>query len=292
MLRNFQKHKKKTIHFRTDRRVTIIAGRNGAGKSAVVRALRWLFLCDGSDGLRQHGAEYVKVLARFEGDRSAARKIGKERYYQVDDQKIVATGRSVPEAVCHLSGLSPLNFQVQHDGLFWVSSSAGMIGKEVGRLSGIQPIVKAMDIARGELRELKAKVKFHTEASDESQTYLEDTKWVDEALFSMQEQEQIEVELRELTNKIAIITQKVSTVRKFTISGMSEDELRGMSEAAHQMSEAFQQLLKRDTEVRQVCQRHLNLQKEVERDRSILEQLRDSSRSIKTCPACRQVYSQ
>jgi hypothetical protein len=230
-------------------------------------------------------------VARFEGH-TAIRKIAKERYYKVDGETIVATGRNVPEAVSRLSGLSALNFQVQHEGLFWVSSSAGMIGKEVGRLSGIQPIMKAMEIARTELRDVKSKINAHTEVSDECQSYLEQTKWADEALSALKDQDEIEAELEALQSRVFAVRGKLGKIRRLTISGVSEDELQKMSEAARTSGRDLQVLIDRIRKVREACQRVASLQRDLEKQSRALEALQESFRSIKSCPVCRKPFSQ
>ncbi len=150
-LRNFQCHKKLALVITPG--VTVITGRSDAGKSAVLRAIRWLCLNrpNGSSMLR-HGADAVRVsldLTDLDGVTKyrVERRRGKGgNLYVLDGTELKAFGAEPPDVVSRGLNVGPDNFQRQHDPLFWLSLSPGELAKRLNAMTGFD---KADEVKAG-----------------------------------------------------------------------------------------------------------------------------------------------
>jgi len=157
-IENFQSHTKTTITPAPDGQLTVITGPSDAGKTVVLRALRWLFFNEpqGSDFIRV-GASFARVTVELESGHTVIR----ERTKATNRYKIISPGdpephvfegfgSSVPLEVQELTGVRPvkigdlelnLNLAEQLDGPFLGRSiSAGARAKVLGKLGGTEEI--------------------------------------------------------------------------------------------------------------------------------------------------------
>lgn len=132
-IKNFQTHENLRIDF--DPLITTVIGPSDRGKSAVIRALRWLATNrpGGSEFIR-YGTETVKVTLKIDG-RKIRRTKGKARNsYHLDGAPLVAFGSDVPRDVAKLLNFGEINCQQQHDPPFWFAASAGEVSKRLNEI--------------------------------------------------------------------------------------------------------------------------------------------------------------
>ncbi|MGD9663415.1 MAG: AAA family ATPase [Porticoccaceae bacterium] len=157
-IENFQSHVKTIIVPATNGQLTVITGPSDAGKTVILRALRWLLFNEpqGTDFIRV-GASFARVTVELESGHTVIR----ERTKSTNRYKIVAPettepqvfegfGSSVPLEVQELTGVRPvkigdlelnLNLAEQLDGPFLGRSiSAGARAKVLGKLAGTEEI--------------------------------------------------------------------------------------------------------------------------------------------------------
>lgn len=153
-LQNFQTHSKLVLTF--DERITTIVGKSDVGKSAIVRALEWVFLNRPSgDAFIKDGKQFARVRAYVDGH-TITRKKGKQNLYIVDGQELKAFGSKVPEPVEDILHISELNFQRQHDSVFWLSQSPGQVSRELNRIINLEVIDSSLAEAGRRMRESKS----------------------------------------------------------------------------------------------------------------------------------------
>ena len=118
-IKNFQKHKSIDIEF--DEHVTSIVGPSDTGKSALIRALKWV--CsnkpNGNDFIRQ-GSKKCSVRVEVNGHK-ITRSRGAENTYHLDKEVFHAFGNNVPKEIEHVLRMDEINFQGQHDSPFWLN---------------------------------------------------------------------------------------------------------------------------------------------------------------------------
>lgn len=156
-LTNFQSHERTEIQPAPPGGLTVIVGPSGHGKTAILRALRWL-LYNQPQGLSfmRKGAQTVQVTAELtSGVVTRRRTAGTNQYITVTDEKgrqvFEGFGTDVPLEIQQLTGVKPVriadltlqpNLARQLDGPFLgeESTSAGTRAKVLGRIAGIDEV--------------------------------------------------------------------------------------------------------------------------------------------------------
>ena len=167
-LSNFQSHNDSTFEFHPG--INVITGQSDSGKTAVVRALRWVaFNQPRGKGFISHWASESNVIISVDGER-IERAVGKsDNYYRwVDGSLFKAFGSSVPEEIQKLLNLNDINLQLQLDAPFLLSESAGGVARhwnDVANLdvidlatSNVNKMAKSLERNISELKERKDKI--------------------------------------------------------------------------------------------------------------------------------------
>lgn len=141
LIQNFQAHSKLRVTF--SKTVTCIVGPSDVGKSAIIRALRWV--CHNmptGDAFIQHGTKGASVQLIVDGRKLARRRSanGTTNTYSLDNQTFKAFGRDVPEPVAQLVNMSDLCWQDQHAGPYWFSETAGEISRQLNAIVNLDII--------------------------------------------------------------------------------------------------------------------------------------------------------
>lgn len=155
LLRNFQKHKKLEIVFSP--RINTICGPTDCGKSALLRALRWICFNDwqGKDFIRE-GAERAKVVLTVSHRKELyviTRIKGKENLYFLGEDEFKSFATTVPDEISQLLRLNENNFQGQHDAPFWFSQTAGEVSRRLNAVVDLTIIDNTLAAAASRLRQ-------------------------------------------------------------------------------------------------------------------------------------------
>lgn len=136
---NFQSHEKTLIEFAP---ITTIKGPTDAGKSAIIRALRWICLNDlAGDEFVKEGERKAQIILRFRHDKKvfeavrtkAIASVGTNTY-ELDGNEYKSFSTSVPADIAALFRVSEINFQSQHDSPFWFSETAGEVSRRLNSI--------------------------------------------------------------------------------------------------------------------------------------------------------------
>lgn len=134
-IQNFQTHGKTRITF--DPGITCIVGPSDVGKSAVLRALRWVCTNEpGGDAFISHGAKGATVRLAVDGQTITRRRSpgGTVNEYHLNDQEFKAFGRGIPEPIQALLSLGPVCWQGQHDAPYWFADTAGEVSRQLNSI--------------------------------------------------------------------------------------------------------------------------------------------------------------
>lgn len=173
-LYNFQAHTRRLLRF--DPRITTIRGRTDVGKSAILRALRWLALNDtGGEEFVAWGAEEAVAIVELEdgagGQAKIVRRKGRENVYKLDGQVFKAFGAGkVPDPVAAVLALSEINFQRQHDKPFWLDDPAGEVSRQLNKVIDLSVIDTAMSNAAKMVRTARERVTVSESRLEEKRT--------------------------------------------------------------------------------------------------------------------------
>lgn len=153
-VRNFQRHKKRAI--RLDPQITTLVGRSDAGKSSLLRAVKWVATNRASRNAVRKGASWAKAVLGIDGRRISRTKGKGKNAYALDGKTFGAIGTNVPGEIADLLNLGIENFGGQHASPFWFSLTAGQLAKELNRIVNLDLIDRTLAAIAAGLRGAKS----------------------------------------------------------------------------------------------------------------------------------------
>lgn len=158
-IENFQAHLKTKVTVAPNGQLTVLTGPSDAGKTATIRALRWVLynIPQGTDFIR-HGASFARVTVEYASGHKVIRERSRSSYNRykiivpgIDKPEVYeGFGNNVPLEVQQVTGVVPvtigdmefnLNISEQLDGPFLGKSvSSGARAKVLGKLAGTEEV--------------------------------------------------------------------------------------------------------------------------------------------------------
>jgi DNA repair protein SbcC/Rad50 len=138
-LQNFQNHEDTEVQFAPG--VNIIVGKSDSGKSAIIRALRWVI--DNKpqgDGFRSHWGGDTQVSLFVEDNEIRRLRTASKNEYHLKDMVFKAMGNSLPEEITDAISMDSVNSQFQIDLPFLFSESPGEVARYFNRIAGLDKI--------------------------------------------------------------------------------------------------------------------------------------------------------
>jgi len=177
-IQNFQVHEETKV--RLSPKVTTIVGPTDVGKSAIVRALKWLcFNRPSGQAFLRRGKKWIRVSAKVDGKVLLREKGKGKNEYRVDKRKLKAIGTQVPRDVGDVLKVSPtINFQNQLDAPFWLSLTPGQVSKELNSVVDLGVIDRALKNVNTKLRKVKVRLSISQERLDEAKGRVRELQWV------------------------------------------------------------------------------------------------------------------
>jgi exonuclease SbcC len=166
-IKNFQSHRDTTLELASG--VNVIAGSTDAGKSAIIRAMRWVFenrpLGSAYMSTFAGKGEQTEVTINLAGGGFVTRRKGNgfNGYvvgeYGKWEKEFDAVKTDVPQTVKDLFPLADYNVRSQHDGPYLIADSPPKVSKELSDLVGIGIIDKAVGVANTTSKRIGGEVK-------------------------------------------------------------------------------------------------------------------------------------
>jgi exonuclease SbcC len=215
---NFQSHQHTELEF--SERFNIISGPSDHGKSAIIRAIKWVFYNEprGTDFIR-HGTSTAKVTCQMSNGCTIVRERSQSKnryiltYPDGREMAFESFGNEIPEEVVRAHGIpkvqldsdlgASLNIGEQLQGPFLLSETGAVRAKAIGRLSGLHIIDKAirncnvdirresqsMERTKKEIEEVEVNLKEYSRLEDIKERLDESEKLINrlEALISRRE---------------------------------------------------------------------------------------------------------
>lgn len=292
-IRNFQKHKKLEIDF--DGQITTICGRSDAGKSAIIRALKWVCTNKPSgDAFIRHGQEGVLVSLQVDGH-TVSRQRGKGvNSYSLDGQEYHALGQGgIPEEISNLLNINPsLNFQNQMDAPFWFMLSPGEVSKQINQIINLELIDKTLASIASQLRKAKASVSVCEERLEETKKRVSELAWSKEADKELQGLEALYKDIQDRNAYVALgrdISSEVSRLRS------EKDRLSGVSTEGKEVVRLAEELLRKQENLEELKGLVDGIKKHQDSLTRYKEELRELEARLSEemdgkCPLCKQEW--
>lgn len=216
VLKNFQCHRTLALEF--DPRITCLVGPTDSGKSAVVRALRWVCLnklAGNAEDYIRWGKDGTGVVLTLDGGRRIVRRRLKgkgkgENTYHLDGGAYKAFRDGVPQEIDLLLAVDADTFQRQLDAQFWLTDSAGQVAKNLNSIVNLEVMDEAQARANKLLRDAKSREEVSRERLSRARAERKELLWVVEADRLLSNLEQID---KRLSVKRSTVAQAGQTVR-------------------------------------------------------------------------------
>lgn len=207
-LSNFQSHKRSSLEF--DPGVNVIIGPSDSGKTAVIRALRWLVWNRPlGDAMRSTwgGSTHVRITTE-EGIVTRLKNNTEQGYVLKIGDKVKshfnAVRTDVPKEISDILNLNEINLQQQLDSPFLLTDSSGEVAKHFNKVAHLDQIDSGLKNVQSWLNEIARTI---TSDEQREQQLIEELKE-----FKDLDKFEIEVEIleRQQTSMITLINQKRS----------------------------------------------------------------------------------
>ena len=180
IIQNFQAHNHLEIDLGP--KITTIVGPSDAGKSAVLRSIKWNMMnFPRGDGFIKDGEKVALVTVEGDNRRVTRARGGSENLYMLDDQEFKAFGNDVPEEIEQFLNVTELNFQGQHDPPFWFSETAGEVSRQLNQIVDLGMIDSSLRGIESILRKSRTEKEILEEKRGELKKRGESLKWTKKA---------------------------------------------------------------------------------------------------------------
>ena len=210
----FQSHKNTTIQF--DKGVNVVIGTNDSGKSAIFRALAWVFqnrpLGEAFKNWSLAKKDSVTVGIQFDdGWIIKERKDGKNLYETENTPKpIEALKTDLPEEVTSVTKISEINIQGQHERHFLLHDSPGEVARKFNEIVGLDIIDKVFKYLSSKINDCKRQDTNYNNEINELQQQIAERAFLDEIQpivkkldTDVEKQEIVEIQARKLRNFVS-----------------------------------------------------------------------------------------
>lgn len=196
---NFQSHEKTELNFHSG--VNVIVGSSDSGKSAIIRAMRWLIWNrpSGNSFRSTWGGETsCKILV--DGN-VVTRSRDKVDQYQIKGEKgtktteFKAIGTSVPEEVNRILNIGDINLQYQLDSPFLLSNSPGEAAQHFNKVARLDKIDQGNSAVNSAIRELEQDIKYRTKGIESDEERLKEFDYLDKMEAEVEVYEELEKRL-------------------------------------------------------------------------------------------------
>ncbi len=286
-LRFFQCHSNVRVEF--DPHLTVLVGKSGVGKSAVLRALRWV--CQNrpqGDEFQQHEAPHVAAKLVIDGHEIVRKKKGRESLYKLDQQEFKAFGNTVPAPIVELLNLSQESFARQHDQAFLFSLTPGQVGNELNSIVNLELIDTTLANLSSSLKKARLEVEVTEDRLRQATTKKEELDWINECILEWNGLRSKEFTISQKGSRIAYIAsliQNRNTLNQ-TLQNVVQAKFDGFT--ALSSGENVVQLTEQVTNVQNYLSKLNTCILEQQELKQQKKQLQSQLSEVEECPTCGQ----
>ncbi len=290
VVKNFQNHLAYTLDL--DPHVTVLVGPNDAGKSALLRALKWVAMN------RPNGTHFITVgenacqVKLFFDDHKITRdRSARVNEYRFDDKVFKAFGQgNVPEEIETALNLDDNNFQSQLAPPFWFALPPGLVSKELNRVVNLDVIDETLAAASVNVFRAKAHEQELQEQLEEARKCTEGLQWVEEAHAQYCTIEQLETDITQKRLECVRIDSVIGALERLTetvnASQNRSGAIRQRIDTLEQIVQCEQQLERLEQTISELQNRETTWQTAVTQRQKIDTRLNALTKD--GCPLCGQ----
>lgn len=178
-IQNFQSHKNTTLNFVEG--TNIIVGKSDCGKSAILRALKWvIYNKPGGTAFQSSWGGETSVTIHLDTGETIKRVRGKtDNYYLLNNSRFNALGGKVPDEIQKALNIADINFQEQFDSPFLLSATSGEVANHFNHIAGISQIETSTKLIKKEINSTKQELEFNRTTKKELKHELKKYQYLD-----------------------------------------------------------------------------------------------------------------
>jgi exonuclease SbcC len=237
----FQSHENTGLNFCSG--VNAIIGKSDCGKSAILRALRFVLENKpNGDGFINHSSKEAIVIVSIDNVKSIVRAKGiRGNEYILHDpngngsETFTAFGKGVPEPITQATRFHDANFQHQLDAPFLLSMTPGEAGQYLNEIMNLDMIDAAIKAAQAQARENKSAITSLSSSIALLESEEKTFSWIDEAESAVAKLASLESKRDEIDADLFAVKRCIEFIEGVEISPVPDvatklEELRNAEE--------------------------------------------------------------
>lgn len=271
-IHNFQSHEDSSLNFTEG--VNVIIGASDSGKSAIIRALKFVVYNSpsGSDMRSWWGGETSVEI--FTDNAFVARVKGKEEKYLLGDTVFKAFRTDVPKEIQDVLNMSGINLQQQLDSPFLLSLPPGQVADHFNRIAKIDQINRGLSKVNKSITDLKSSWQYTKTDLEEKEKELENYSYLEKMEAEIEVLEQMENHCKSLENSESEIKEKIddyrATERLVNEHQMILQDEKKVNDLLDLLNEE-NHLTQTQKEIEKLTVRHASLRDQIQNDQELIE---------------------
>ena len=262
---NFQSHKDTRLEF--DPGVNVILGASDSGKTAIIRALRWLaFNRPQGDSFRSHWGGVCSIEATFD-NHTITRKKDKVDEYILDEESYKAFRTEVPEDIIKALDINDINLQMQLDAPFLLSKTPGAVAQHFNKVAKIDKIDKGLSNVQSWIRKLSSNITYSTEQIKKQEEELKKFEHLPKLEVEIEVLESLSQQLDAVIKRKSKLVVKISDIQELNCLIQEETILTEMELSVNKLLALYRkqtELLKAKAKITNVLSAILKITKRIE----------------------------
>lgn len=273
-VRNFQSHEDTELSFEPG--VNAIVGRSDSGKTALLRALRWVVTNRPTgDSFRSEWGGDTVVEVETDNSVVSRERTSTTNLYKVDGTELEAIGTSVPEEVARALNIHPeINLQAQFDRPFLLDSTPGEVSRTLNKVARLDIIDESRKLIEKWLREAESSLKFKIEELEKTEEELEGYDFLPKLEIELEVLEEMEERRKRLSSSCERLKSTLRKLREIRREIREEAKIasqgQGLDEALSMIS-YYDKLLERTSDIRRLTRKIITTRIELEKLEALAE---------------------
>lgn len=238
-IQNFQSHKNTQLKLHSG--VNLIIGESDSGKTAILRALKWLITNRPlGDSYRSDWGGSTSVCVRFDDCEITRRKDSSDEYklkkYDGSDElSITAFGTAVPDEIQQALNFDEVNYQGQMDSSYLLSNNPGEVARHFNQIANLEKIDSSLKNVERWTRQLTQDKRSVEQEIQRYDNDLESYDGLDEAEELLNKIEKLDKtrqllnnDIKKLSNLIASVEQIIQSLAEYPDTTQLEQQLESV----------------------------------------------------------------
>lgn len=212
-IKNFQSHKDTEFNFHNG--VNVIIGSSDCGKSAIIRALRWVLNNSPSgDAFRSHWGGDTEVKLKIQDDEVIRKKTNKDNLYSLNGNDLKAIGMDVPDEIRQVLNMGEINVQGQLDSSFLLSKSPGQVAQHFNKIANLEQIDTSISNVNSAITKLKQRIQSNEERKLTAEESLKQYDWLEKFEAEVEVLEEMERDIENMVKKRYLLISLCNDIRR------------------------------------------------------------------------------